>query len=199
MSTAYRHQSVGTIERNHRVLNEYIRAYISENIQSWEEYLRYFTFCYNTSNNMALDGKYTPFELIFSRKSNLPPELLTGNVEPIYNVDNYVKEAKYRLQTAHEEASKILTKLKLRNKKIYDKNCKPLDLSINDLVLLQKQPYDKLKPIYDGPYTVKNIDGPNVIIESKNKEKTVHKERLRVINELNFIIYESRTKENMKT
>lgn len=129
---------------------------------------------------MALDGKYTPFELIFSKKSTLPSELLSGNIEPIYNVDNYVKEAKYRLQMAHKQASEILLKLKLRNKKIYDKNCKPLDLSKNDLVLLQKKPYDKLKPIYDGPYRVKNIDGPNVVIEKDNKQKTVHKERIRI-------------------
>lgn len=122
------------------------------------------------------------FELIFGKKSNLPANLLTDNVYPIYNVDNYVKEAKYRLQLAHKQASEILSKLKLRNKKIYDKNSRPLDISMNDLVILQKQPYDKLKPIYEGPYTVKNIDGPNVLIESNNKEKTVHKERLRKIN-----------------
>lgn len=49
-STAYHHESVGTIERNHRVFNEYLRTYI-ENDSNWDHHLKYFVFCYNTSYN----------------------------------------------------------------------------------------------------------------------------------------------------
>lgn len=185
-STAYRHQSVGSIERNHRVLNEYLRSYVSDNLGNWEEYLRYFVFCYNTSNSIAFEGKFTPFELVYSKKANLPEELLSGRIDPIYNIENFVLEAKYRLQIANDQASKLLNKLKQRNKIIYDKNCKPLEIDVNKPVLLQKQPYDKFKPIYDGPYEIINIDGSNVKIRNKRtkKEQVVHKDRLRVTNEI---------------
>lgn len=36
ISTAYHHQTVGTIERNHRTLNEYIRIYRAQVISRYE-------------------------------------------------------------------------------------------------------------------------------------------------------------------
>jgi transposase InsO family protein len=36
MSTPYRPQTVGTVERNHRVLNEYLRMYINDYIIDWD-------------------------------------------------------------------------------------------------------------------------------------------------------------------
>ena len=48
-STAYHHQTLGTIERNHRTFNEYIRNYISIDHADWDKWLKYFTYCYNTT------------------------------------------------------------------------------------------------------------------------------------------------------
>ncbi|RYX80263.1 transposase, partial [bacterium] len=70
-STPYRHETVGSVERNHRFFNEYIRAYVN-NMSQWEEYLAYFTFCYNISTHSSFNHKYSPYELIFSKKANLP-------------------------------------------------------------------------------------------------------------------------------
>lgn len=181
VSTAYRHQTLGTIERNHRVFNEYIRAYISECLDHWEEYIRYFAFCYNISNNSSLDHKYTPYELVFSKKPNLPCQLLDHGVDPIYNVDNFAKEAKYRLQNAHIQAKRLIEKAKLRNKKIFDRTSNPLIINVNDEVLVQKEPYNKFKPIYAGPFIVKSVADPNVQILDPNSNKTIiiHKNRLR--------------------
>lgn len=57
-STAYHHQTVGTIERNHRVINEYLRAYLTENLDEWDTYLHYFTFCYNISKHSSFEHEY---------------------------------------------------------------------------------------------------------------------------------------------
>lgn len=170
-STAYYHQTLGTIERNHRVFNEYIRAYITDNIDHWEEYLKYFTFCYNISYNSRLDNKYTPYELIFSRKSNLPYNLLERGIEPIYNVENYAKEAKYRLQHAHIQAKRLIEKSKFNNKNVYDKSAKPLEVKINDEVLLKKEPYNKHQPIYSGPFVVESILNSNLVLKEKNTKQ----------------------------
>lgn len=178
-TTPYRHESVGSIERNHRFFNEYIRSYI-DNINEWEEYLKYFTFCYNISTHTSFDNKYSPYELIFSKKANLPHHLTNNIVEPIYNIENFANEAKYRLQNAHKIASKLLDKSKLRNKLQYDRTSNCVDISLDDKVFVKTQPYDKYKAIYQGPFVVKAINTPNVDIyeESTGKLKTVHMNRL---------------------
>lgn len=63
-STAYHHQMVGTAERSHRTFNEYVRSYISSNLDQWEEYTRYFSFCYNITPHSAYKNRYSPYELI---------------------------------------------------------------------------------------------------------------------------------------
>lgn len=71
-STAYHHETVGTVERNHRTFNEYIRAYIDNNIEEWDTYLEYFEFCYNISKSESNGNKYSPFELVFGRQPTTP-------------------------------------------------------------------------------------------------------------------------------
>lgn len=104
-----------------------------------------------------------------------------NNLDPIYNIENYSKEIKYRLQKTHILAKNLIEKHKTRNKNYYDLHSKPIKLQINDNVLLQKEPYDKFKSIYDGPYIITNIDGVNVTIYNNvsKREKTVHKNRVR--------------------
>lgn len=183
-STAHRHQAIGTIERNHRVLNEYIRAYISNCLDQWENYIKYFSFCYNISYNSTLNHSYSPYELVFSSQPYLPNQLLDNNVDPLYNIDNYVKEAKYRLQTSHIHAQNLIDKAKAHNKYYYDLTSKPLHLKLNDQVYLKKEPYNKHDQIYSGPYIVKKIEQPNVEIFDLKTGKSIitHKDRLRKNN-----------------
>lgn len=179
-STGYHHQTVGTVERNHRVFNEYVRSYIKEHMTDWDTYLKYFTFYHNTTSNAVFDNKFTPFELVFGRIAVLPNEF-SANLDPIYNLDDYSKEIKYRLQETNLLAKQLIAKHKNRNKNYYDKFSKPITLKINDIVLLQKEPYEKHKNIYEGPYIIKNTNDTNVTIYNKitKKEKTVHKNRIR--------------------
>lgn len=178
-STAYHHETLGAIEKNHRLLNEYLRAYLSSNFAEWDVHLRYFTFCYNIAKSTTNDTRYTPYELLFGRQVTLPHELCNGQIDPIYNTDSYVSELKYRLQTAHEDTRTIINKIKLRNKEYHDKNINPLNVKINDRVKLVTEPYDKHKPIYSGPYTIVDIRNENVDIVVNNKKYTVHKNRIR--------------------
>lgn len=186
-STAYHHQTVGTAERSHRTFNEYVRAYIANNILEWEDYSRYFTFCYNISQHSSFQHTYSPYELVFCKTPVLPFDWLNGQVDPVYNFDNFVKEAKYKLQSAHIEARRLIDKMKRVNKSIYDKNAKPLNLKVNDMVKIVKAPYEKHEEIYAGPFTIRALKGSNVeIIDEKTKKtKLIHKDRVRkyVLNE----------------
>lgn len=176
-STAYHHQTVGTIERNHRVFNEYIRSFVTD-ISEWDQYLMYFTFLYNTSQNSCFEEKYTPYELVFGKSVNTL-EFIGKEIDPPYNLENYVKELKYRLQASHERAKVLLEKTKLRNKSFYDKQTRPIDVSVGDKILLRKEPYDKHSSIYSGPFTVVEVTHCNVRIEAVDKkQQIVHKNRI---------------------
>ena len=53
-STAHHHQTLGTIERSHRTFNEYVRSYISVEKDDWDEWFRYFTYCFNTTLSIII-------------------------------------------------------------------------------------------------------------------------------------------------
>lgn len=64
-STPYHSQTIGGCERNHRVLNEYVRMYINEAHMDWDEWIKYYSFCYNTTPSSY--HNYTPFELVYGK------------------------------------------------------------------------------------------------------------------------------------
>lgn len=61
---------------------------------------------------------------------------LDDNIDPLYNLDNYTKELKYRLKIAHAVASRLIDFRKLKNKQQYDKNLNPISLKIGDNVIV---------------------------------------------------------------
>lgn len=180
-STAYHHQSVGTIERNHRTFNEYLKSYLSDELDKWDVYLSYFTFCYNITENSSNNNKYSPFELVYGRKVNLPNELLNGQIDPLYNMDNYVQCLKQSLQRAHVKATNIIDKIKIRNKNYHDQKAKPLRVNVKDKVLVEIEPYNKHGPKYKGPFEILDLDEPNVIVKTDKGNIKIHKDRIRPI------------------
>lgn len=175
-SVPYRPQSVGTIERNHRVMNEYFRTYIS-NQQRWEEYVKYYAFCFNTTPHTSFDFRFSPFELVFGKQPGIFP--FTGSIDPVYNIDNYANEVKFKIQHAHKFAQELLHRTKVESKKLFDKNAKPIEYKLNDEVLLMDFTRSKLEPIYKGPYKVVGIDGTNLnLLEiNTNKHYKTHKNK----------------------
>lgn len=177
-STAYHHESLGSIERSHRVFNEYLRSYI--NNDEWDTQLGYFCYCYNTSFHSSLNHEYTPFELIFGKRANDIEAISRDNfrITPVYNIDNYIKIIKYNLELCHKRAHEFIKKFKMRNKNLYDKNSNSLNIKINDMVLVKQEPYHKFKPVYSGPFKVDAIDGKNITINLNDKPYQIHKNRV---------------------
>jgi len=90
ISTAHHHQTVGTVERSHRMFNEFFRSYISLNKSDCDVWLQYFTYRFNTIPSMAHD--YCPNELVIDRTANLPIQFNSvDNIDPLYNLDDYAK------------------------------------------------------------------------------------------------------------
>lgn len=179
-STPYRHQTVGSIERSHRVFNEYLRTYL-KTINDWETNMKYFTFCYNTTPHHAYNLQYTPFELTFGKKPSCIEFLNSNEIDPIYDTENVVKEIKYRLQNAQKLAAKLIDKYKNELKLSYDKKSRPITLKVDDRVVLVIGNRNKLEPLYKGPYIVTNILNNNIEIKDINSDeiKLVHKDNVR--------------------
>lgn len=179
-STPYHHETVGTVERNHRVFNEYLRAYMS-NVVNWEDYVKYFTYCFNTTPHSSFDFKYSPFQLVYGRSPQIFPCLKEDKIDPIYNFDNFAMETRYQIQNAQKMAKDLLEKSKHTNKASYDKRCKPLTISVNDKIVKINEGRHKHEAMYKGPFVVTDISEQNVTIldEKTGKKQIVHKNNVR--------------------
>ena len=173
-TSSYHPQTNGGLERSHRSLGDYIRNYASQNPDTWDEWIDFAVFCYNTTPHTAT--KHTPFELLFGFKPIIP-SALTKTVDIVYNYDDYLIELKNKLQKSYEIARNNIYKAKEVSKNYYDKNTKIINFKIGDKVLLaiKNRTNKKLTPAFNGPYEIIEIKGPvNYILKIGNKHKLVH-------------------------
>lgn len=178
-STAYHPQTVGSLERNHRFLNEYLRHFINEERDDWDSWLPYYAFCYNSSPHT--DHEFSPFELVFGKKVCIPSSIKeTAVIEPIYNYENYAAELKFKIQKSIIKAKELLDKNKIIRIQNQAEKSNPVEININDKVWLKIENRRKLDPVYTGPFVVKSIKHPNIQIEncSSKESQIVHKNRI---------------------
>jgi hypothetical protein len=179
-SAPYHHQTIGTVERNHRELNNFLRNYLTNNyLSDWDEWLAVYCFFYNTQPNV--NTGYTPFEIVFGNSPNLPEEI-NSELDPIYNLDDYVKLVKAKLQVAAKQTAKHLEEVKLRNKIQYDKKLNSVIIEIGDSVVIEKEGGHKLDAMYSEVHEVVEIlPNHNIKIKIGNNIKTYHKNQLRKV------------------
>jgi transposase InsO family protein len=118
-TTADRPQTNGGIERTHRVLVEYLRCFILEDQSDWDKWLPYANFVFNTTPHSSTG--FTPHELLFGRRPNIPGILQKETPEIQYTYDNYVKELQARLQSSYEIARSNLQAKKEKSKEYHDR------------------------------------------------------------------------------
>lgn len=176
-STAYHHETLGSLENSHKHLGAYLRIQCSKYANAWSTWIPYWCFSYNTS--VHTETKYTPYELLFGRSAKLPSNI-GSYVDPVYNFDNYPIELKYRLQQAQVDARSNLIASKLKRKEAYDQqgttsNC----YQPGDLVLVRHSGVNKMQELFRGPYSVVVENTPNVVILVDTKPVTVHKNRIK--------------------
>lgn len=174
-STAYHHQSIGSLENNHKHLKSFLRIQCSENQDTWSHWIPFWCFSYNST--VHTETKYQPFELVFGRVSSIPSRISSGYIEPIFNPNNYCNDIKYRLQVALGDARNNLLMSKEQRKYNYDKHVNPIKYQENDKILVKSEVGNKLEPIYKGPYVVIDDLGSNVKIVKDDKIDIIHKDR----------------------
>jgi hypothetical protein len=133
-TTAYHPQSNRALERTHRLLVEYLRYYILEDQTNWDKWIPYATFVFNTTPHTSTG--FTPHQLMFGRKPNIPGILQKEAPSVQYTYDNYVRELQSRLQSGYELAKSNLIAKKVRSKEQHDKIVNIPLFSVGDKVLL---------------------------------------------------------------
>ncbi|KAG8239058.1 hypothetical protein J437_LFUL018865 [Ladona fulva] len=182
-TTAYHLQTNGALERSHRTLVEYLRHFISEDQSNWDDWIPYAIFVYNTTPHTATG--FTPHELMFGRKANIPGAMQKESDEPSYSYDDFVKELQGRMRHSQKKTKNMLISAKERNKRNYDKTVHHQLFQVKDKVLLfdetvRRGRSKKLSSQWVGPYVVVAVNGVNVTTMKKGKEMRVHANRLKL-------------------
>ncbi|GFX09425.1 retrovirus-related Pol polyprotein from transposon 412 [Trichonephila clavipes] len=160
-TVVYRSQSNRTERVNHDLV-QMIVSYVNDNLETWDQFLREFTYAIRTSVNETT-GK-TPAELFLGRKLITPfqklvmvsdgTEFTLGDIEKLFDV------ARRNTKAKHEKWAKY-----------YNKWRRDVRVKVNDWVLLQTHPLisaskkvvAKFKPKF-GPYRVLDVHNNNSVV-----------------------------------
>lgn len=134
-STPY-HPQANIVERAHRTLNAYLRAYTNKNKDTWSELIKYATFAYNNSihSTTAIEC-HTKFIVNDIKKDLIPkhhlllhyPRVIRAMGPPIFT-------STMRFEAKHQDLKKIVQKtnnFKNINKTIAEKNQTLMSLHVN--------------------------------------------------------------------
>lgn len=158
-----------TVERLHKTLNSYLRAFTKDDPNNWDQYIAFAMQSYNCTPHTTT--KYAPQELLFGTLTQIPTKI-TKQKEPIYTYDNYIDELRTRLKYTHDLAKERLMTRKINNAEYKNQNTNQLDLEIGDNVLITKRNKDyKWDNIYEGPFKIVEILSP-VAVKIKKGQKT---------------------------
>lgn len=159
------------VERLHKTLNAYLRAFVKEDPQCWDQYIVFAIHSYNCTPHTTT--RYAPQELLFGTMTQIPTKV-TKRSAPIYTFDNYIDELRIRLKYTHDLAKDRLMSRKETNAKYKNKTTNPIDLEIDDDVLLKKRNKEnKFDDEYEGPYKVVEILSPTSVRIKKGSKTPI--------------------------
>lgn len=177
-TTPYHPQS-NIVERGHRTLNAYLRAFTEKNKEIWHNLLKFAMFAYNNSIH-SVTG-YTPHELVHGFKIKIPNTLTKPKI--LYNYDNLADITRNNISNALQIAKEHLYNRKIANKKYYDKNTKELNINVGDMILTKTQnKKEKFQNVYDGPYEVIEAYEDYVQIMRDGRKVKIHKNLIKKSN-----------------
>jgi transposase InsO family protein len=116
MSTAFHPQTDGLTERSNRVLEDYLRHYISPSQNDWDEWLPQAEFSVNNAWQESI--KNTPFMLNFGQQPRTPLNQSGGREVRVPQASNFARTLEENLARANAS----LLAARSRQKLFADKN-----------------------------------------------------------------------------
>jgi len=161
-------------------------ATISQGMEDqWDLLTPLAVHAYNTTVHNTT--KQTPFFLMFGRD---PSPVLADLPKLDVNTPEDYKEVLRQLRILRQDTVNQLRMARERNKEAYDRTVRPIEIEVDDVVLLEcaQQPRDtftKLNPKYVGPYRVvdkhTNILSVIPIRYPDFEPKSIHVDRVRKV------------------
>lgn len=176
-TTAYHPQS-NLVERTHSSLGNYIRIFVDKHPTSWDSFVRCAAHAYNTIPHAST--RIAPMEVLYGFVTEIPRNL-KRKPEPLYNMEDYCAEFKYKMRVLYDIMHNRIQKAKHCNKQYHDERAKDVHFVKGDWVCrVNKHRTSKLSRKYDGPYEVVADHGnTNVTIRIGKQEQRVHKNLLK--------------------
>ena len=114
------------------------------------------------------------------KNNDLPDKNIT-NAKPWHDVDDFASQLQYKLKIALEEVKKSQERQKEITKKNYDRknNVKKDNYQIGHKVLIKNNSTNKFDSLYNGPYTIIDLDDFNVYVKIKNTTKKINKNNIK--------------------
>lgn len=151
-TTAYHPQSDGSAESHNKTLIDIIACYVQKDTNKWDEYIKFATFAYNTSEHASLEE--TPFYLLFGRDVREPSDPLEPIRYKLATDENTIFAQKWK--EAQDLAREKLQEAQEQQKKYYDRNTKESSYEVGEHILLKQRPNlpGKFNLRWTGPYIV---------------------------------------------
>lgn len=184
LTTAFRPQTNGSLERFHRPLKDFLKAFVNDSQSNWDKLCPMAQFVHNSTPSETT--KFTPHMLMFGRECTMPSSVKSSVQKNVFTTyEDFVMRLANNLRQMHEIAARNLVKGKEKNKTIYDEKLNEVNFSISDEVFLQVESVrqgrsKKLGPQWSGPYKIiEKIGETNYRIKKGRKEKIVHANKLK--------------------
>lgn len=171
-------QTNGGLERSHRTLSEYLRSFVNQKLNNWDDLLPYAFFVYNSTEHTST--KFQPYKLLYGHTLHIPNKL-KREPEPRYNYDDYLFDLKQKMQESFQLARENLIKKKIQSKDNYDSKENSIELQIGDQILLRDNTQkNKLNALWTGPYQViRVLNNENIVIQRGKNQVTIHKNNVK--------------------
>jgi len=164
LTSSYRPQTNGMVERFNRTIGECLGKLLSDKEKEWDEYVHAVLMAYRTTKHETT--KFTPFQLLYGRQAKLPVELKVVTFrEPDMTYEEALRQRTidimgkmYRDQNqALDNIEKGQDKLKRKVNKRTSKKLKIGDKVLVHRTDLQNNMSAKLQEKWVGPYYIHDV------------------------------------------
>ena len=182
MKTAVYHpEANGVVERFNATFHPQLAKLYDANINNWDEYVCAVIYAYNTGRQSSTG--YSPFQLMFGRKPNLPLDHTSSTVS--FTIPNdYWRQLMKVMETYRRTATRHMQIIQQQSKARFNDNRKDLPYNTGDSVLWKIPGYrKKLQERFSGPHLIIKSHHPIYTIQDlfSSSTKEVHVSDLKPI------------------
>uniref|UniRef100_A0A8R1HSY5 RNA-directed DNA polymerase n=1 Tax=Caenorhabditis japonica TaxID=281687 RepID=A0A8R1HSY5_CAEJA len=179
MSTAYHHEANGQVERANQTIEQMLRQ--CKDDEEWDTELQTLLHAYNTAQN-ATTG-VSPHMVMHGQDARSPLRNILSPRETTIQPRDHVEKLKKKTGKLYDECAKRIEKRTIAQQvKHGEKNLiNNPEINIGDRIWIRRAQRNKIGAQFEGPYEVKEVQDPNIIVKLSGGPRTRgNQERTRI-------------------